>query len=447
VFRLIFVFSIIGAGAYYSLQGPFYALLFYIWNAYFRPEFWVWDDMLLSLRLSLTIGLFLLVSSLSSFSRLKWNRQLILVVLFAVQATVSVVVSEHSDRILNFWIEFIKVILITVLITVLVDDERKFRLTIGVMAFSLGFEAAKQGWATFVRNPGATNINEHIMLGDNNGVALGMMMLVPLFMALTETTKDWRERMVHRFFVAGVFYRAISTYSRGGFIAAGVVSLISLWRAKYPIRMLLAVAVVAYSVSAVMPQSFWDRMSSITASEDSRDDSAAGRLYYWQLATRMANDHPLTGVGFNAFRYSYNEYDLRAGGPGGMRAVHSVWFGSLSELGYPGFFLFVAMLGGTIVSCEQVRRRAKREGKERIAIYAGHLQTCIVVFCVGGTFLNAQYLELIWHFVGLSVALERIAATSAATAVQPSEPQRRKVVTTPRYVPRHASSGNAGLMN
>src|SRR5579871_590881 len=39
--RLIFVFAIIAVGTVYLTQGPFYALLFYLWNAYFRPEYWV----------------------------------------------------------------------------------------------------------------------------------------------------------------------------------------------------------------------------------------------------------------------------------------------------------------------------------------------------------------------------------------------------------------------
>ena len=29
-------------GTFYALISPFYALLFYLWNAYFRPEEWIW---------------------------------------------------------------------------------------------------------------------------------------------------------------------------------------------------------------------------------------------------------------------------------------------------------------------------------------------------------------------------------------------------------------------
>ena len=435
--RLIFVFGIIAVGAYYSLQGAFYALLFYLWNAYFRPEFWVWNDLLFSFRLSLIIGAFLLLAAVPSFSRFRWTRQMVLVVLFFLQTAVSLMMSPYSEAILTFWLEFLKVIIITVLMTTLIDDERKYRLTLMVIAFSLGFEAAKQGWAQFVLNPGATNNNPHVMLGDNNGVALGMIMLIPIFMALSQTATANAQRNIHRFFIAGVFYRAISTYSRGGFLAAGVVSLVSLARAKHKLRTLIAVGVLAYAVSAVMPQSFWDRMNSITAEEDQRDASAQGRLYYWELARDMAADAPLTGVGFNAYRYAFSHYDRLRAGEGGQRAVHSVWFGLMSELGYPGIVLFVVILGGAIASCQQIRTRAKKDGREQIAVYAGHLQTSFLVFAVGGTFLNAQYLELIWHLFGLNIALARIAATAPA-AVAAAQPSERRIVveTAPRYAPQ-----------
>ena len=42
--RMIFVISIILAGMPFAAQGAFYGLLFYLWNAYFRPENWVYDD-------------------------------------------------------------------------------------------------------------------------------------------------------------------------------------------------------------------------------------------------------------------------------------------------------------------------------------------------------------------------------------------------------------------
>jgi len=51
--RNIFVALIVLAGTGAAIVGgPFYALLFYLWNAYFRPQEWVFSDWVFSLRLS-----------------------------------------------------------------------------------------------------------------------------------------------------------------------------------------------------------------------------------------------------------------------------------------------------------------------------------------------------------------------------------------------------------
>lgn len=421
--RLLFVFGIVALGAAYSLKGPFYVLLFYLWNAYFRPESWVWSDLLWSLRLSLTIGIFLLVASIPRLQQFRLTRQTGLILLFLVQATIATLASEHSALAMPFYIEFVKIVIVTLLITILVDSEDRYRMTLAVIAFSLGFEAAKQGWAQLILNPGATNTNEHLMLGDNNGVAMGMMMLIPIFMALAETSRTRVERLTHRFFIGGVIYRGVSTYSRGGFLAGSLVALVSLWRAKHRIRTLIIVAIVAVGVTAVMPERFWDRMQTITAASDERDASAASRIYFWGLATQMAADRPLTGVGFNSFRYSFNRYNTMPEYANTIRTVHSSWFGVLSELGYPGFILFVALIGGSLLSCQRLKKQATLKGRLNLAIYATHLQTSLMVFVVGGSFLSAQYLELVWHLLALVAALERIVANA-----DPSVDQRQPAV-------------------
>ncbi len=102
------------------------------------------------------------------------------------------------------------------------------------------------------------------MLGDNNGVAVGMMMLLPFFVALAQTsTRRW-ERYLHRFFIVGVVYRCISTYSRGGFLTAAAVGLVMLWYSPHKVRAFVLVGAMAFGVTFLMPQSFWNRMQTIT---------------------------------------------------------------------------------------------------------------------------------------------------------------------------------------
>ncbi len=414
--RILFVLGIIVIGFGASFQGPFYVLLFYLWNAYFRPEMWLWNDFLVSLRLSLVIGTLLLVTSINAFKDFRWNRQVLLLTAFLAQTVVSLAASDYASACWPYWIEFFKIIIISLLMTILIATPDQFRLTLWVIAWSLGFETAKQGWGQLVLNPGGMNINTHVMLGDNNGVALGMMMLVPMLMALARTASGRLERYIHYFVMVGVVYRGISTYSRGGFIAATIVFLLTLWRSEHKIRTILATALVAFVVFSVMPQRFWDRMDTIAASteESGRDASAQSRVYFWGLAVKIANDHPITGVGPNAFRFALPGYDQTGEG---MRAAHSSWFGVLADLGYPGLFLFAAIAASAIASCQRISSAARRSGATDLAAYAVNLQTSVIVFCVGGAFLSAHYLELWWHVIALTITLGLVQARMSERAV------------------------------
>ena len=188
-------------------------------------------------------------------------------------------------------------------------------------------------------------------------------------------------------------------------------------------RALIGIAVVTLLVSSAMPQEFWDRMSTLTAPVEERDASAQGRLHFWEVAQVMARAKPLTGVGFNGFRASYNTYDTTPGEYGEDRSVHSVWFGLLSEMGYPGLSLFIAILAVALWGCRQVARIAKRNALvSDLGHYANAISTSFVVFIVGGSFLPSQYNEMLWHFVGMTMALHAVATSeSLSAAVEPGK--------------------------
>jgi putative inorganic carbon (HCO3(-)) transporter len=408
--RMIFVILIVLGGAYFAAQSAFYGLLLYLWNAYFRPDDWTYGGFIASLRLSWIIGAYVVLRTLASFPNPKINARTVLIWMFFAQATIGTLTSEHPDWSSNFLEDFGKVLLIAYLIVVLINDRREFRLVLLVIAMSLGFETAKQGWANLWFTPGAKNDNTIVFLGDNNGVALGTMMLVPILGALAQTSRLWQERYIHRFVAVGVFLRGISTYSRGGFLGAAALSAIMVVRAEKKIRAIISIAAVALLVWSIMPQTFWDRMDTIQVeNEEERDDSSAGRLYFWQVGQEMARVKPLTGVGLNGYNKSYQDYDY-VHRYEGERAAHSVWFGVLGDLGYPGLILFVANIVMAFWSCWSVVRLARgRPALRDLKLFANALTSTLVVYSVTGSFLSLQYSEMAWHIFGLSTALHLVA--------------------------------------
>jgi probable O-glycosylation ligase (exosortase A-associated) len=344
--------------------------------------------------------------------RLRLNWQTGLIWLFFIQALIGCFTSEAPDRSWFFFDGFWKVLLISYLIVVLTDDRKKFRLVLLVITLSLGFETAKQGWANLIRDPGAPNNNPNAFLGDNNGVALGMMMLLPVISALAQTSGRLWERSIHRFAAIGVLLRGIATYSRGGFLGAGTLMVIGVLRSERKLRAAVVAGVLTAGVLALMPTEFWDRMDTIQVAEgEQRDDSAASRIYFWRVATDMASAKPLTGVGLAAFNRAFVNYNTEKAYEGQERAAHSIWFGVLGDLGYPGLILFVLNLGTAFWSCWRVHRLTKgRPDLRDLRIYANALISSLAVYAVTGSFLSHQYNEMAWHMFALTAALRLVTA-------------------------------------
>jgi putative inorganic carbon (HCO3(-)) transporter len=430
VFRTLFVVVILAVGWGFALQSPLYAACLYLWIAYFRPESWAWSDIFTTLNLSYFAGVYLVIRTLASGTKLSLDWRSGALLIFLGLSLVSTAFALDPAYSFGYWQGFAKMIVVSVLLTGIIQTSGDLRLILMVITLSLGFEAGKQGWAQLVLNPGARNDNGVPFLGDNNLVAVGMAMLLPIVGALATTATGWQKRGF-QFLSVGVLYRAISTYSRGGFLSIGAVGAIWFWRSPNKLKTLIAVAIAAALIGPVLPPQFWQRMSTITAPADARDDSQQGRLHFWQVAVAMANDRPWTGVGHSGYQRAYNQYDWTEGQYKTNRAVHSAWLGVLAETGYPGLLVFLFILFGSFRACRRVRLAAKRgEVTSPLGAYAVAFETSLVAFMVGGSFVSFQYCEMLWHYFALTIALERVAAREMAAyrARQDAAPARLETV-------------------
>ncbi len=408
--RTLFVSILILIGTYYALQGAFYGLLFYIGNAYFRPEEWVWSEWIRNLHLSLVSGVYVICLTLVSGQKLLWNGRTVLLFAFLLQGLLSTLFAEHSDYCWKYWVEFLKVVAVTYCMVVLVTDFARFRLVILVMVLALGVEQGKQGWFYLVTSPGGPNTNPLPFLGDNNGIAVGMLMLSPLVGLLAQTAGRKWERYFFQFLFIGCMYRALSTYSRGGFLAGIAMGTIWWLRSQHKFRGLFVALLVLSVILPALPNMFWDRMHTIQTYEEEQEESALSRIHFWAVAVDMAMANPILGIGFNGYNKTYDGYDFSNGKYGQGRSVHSSFFGVLAELGYMGICLYLAILLGAFGSCFQVKRLSRQHLMEaELAKGAAALEASLVAFVVGGSFVPWQYNEMLWHVIGLSIVLQRIA--------------------------------------
>ena len=131
---------------------------------------------------------------------------------------------------------------------------------------------------------------------DPNRSAMNLAIVVPLavaFIARKETSWLWRAVCILAVVVAMV--AIVFTFSRGGFIGVAIAMGIWALREKKKMRSVLLGLALAVGLAVFAPKSFWERNE--TVADIHEDASAMGRVYAWQVTSRISLDKPLLGRG------------------------------------------------------------------------------------------------------------------------------------------------------
>jgi O-antigen ligase len=206
-----------------------------------------------------------------------------------------------------------------------------------------------------------------------------------------------------------------ATESRGGFLAAGVTCLGALivFRGRRAqllgfVLVLCAAAAVWFSVS---PGS-WERVTSVS-------DGGSGRTDIWTVATRMAEDHPVVGVGLAQFPVVSPQYLTRPGTLSrgdlliGQRiVVHNLYLQLWAETGGIGVLLFATVAGGSLLAGRRAARRFEAGGATDLAALANAAMLATAGALTASIFLSNVDDRRTWVLFALGPALLAISATT-----------------------------------
>jgi probable O-glycosylation ligase (exosortase A-associated) len=290
---------------------------------------------------------------------------------------------------------------------------------------------------------------EMSFFSDNNELGLALCMILPILLYLSrEEPRPWLKFVFRATFgmsIVSIFF----TYSRGAYLGCMVVLAILIWRSPWRLRFAAAIVTSALIAAPLAPDRLWDRIASIgqQESEETRDDSARGRIEAWTTAWNIAVDRPLTGGGFRAL---WNGFVWeRYYGPGFLKSrdAHSLYFEVLSEHGFLGFALYFAVVISTLAALRRIRKRWRKDPEHGyLSHYAEMTQLCLYPYLVAGAFLTVAYFDIYFHLVASSMVLHALSAKAEATvrAAAPAQaaparaertlPVRRRAL--PRVAPR-----------
>lgn len=419
--RQILVFSAILLLVPLAFFVPFTGLISYVGIAYVRPHEWAYMP-------DTPISLAVAVATLIGYAVFELTRrapQLIpnsLLLLLWAQISLATLFAHSTELAQGKWIEFSKTILIALLMTAMVDSEKRVRwlllgtvLAIGFLAFRSNVGILLAGGQTRIFGPGGA-------FEDNNDYALLLDVAIPIafYIARGETNR-WLKRLCYALSVMMVI-TVLFTLSRGGFLGLCVVLLGVAMKSKYRVTGLLAVVLIGSVTFALLPDRILERVGTIrTASET--DQSAQMRFNSWYVSMRIIGDHPLLGIGPRNMlelygRYLETEY---------VRVAHNSFLQMAVDAGLPALLIFLGLIVLSFSRLRRARATLKtRAPDSRLIAYSHGMEIALLGYFVAGNFLSRHDLELTYEIFALATSLhllardlEREAENRQSAEVQP----------------------------
>jgi putative inorganic carbon (HCO3(-)) transporter len=424
--RDLALFALIFGMVPVCLVRPFVGILVYSWIGYMNVHRLTWGmayDFPFAQLIALVtlLGCVVMVIRESKWPRLPMERETILLLLLWSMFTLTTFTALLPQEAWPEWQKLSKILLITFLTIILVDDEKKLRYLILVIALSLGFYGFKGGLFAIAKGGKYLVLGpERSFIADNTAIGIGLVMLSPFLFYLAKDERNWWFKRFLELTFALTIVATLFTYSRGAFLGLGAVLGIIFLGLRFRTKIVVAALVICMIPVAliVVPERWYDRMQTIETYE--QDRSAMSRLEAWEVAWKLALDRPLRGGGFQIINDPrvYDRYKpdaiLRTG-------VHSAYFEVLAENGFITFGLFIFLIFSCLVSLRKVKRVTRAHGPPRFFCYAQMLQASLIGYAVSATFMEFASFDLFYHVVALVIVLKVLSHQYAARFVKQPE--------------------------
>lgn len=253
---------------------------------------------------------------------------------------------------------------------------------------------------------------------DSNHMAMDLGIVVPLGVAfIAKRGMSWWVRVPAIVAVALALSAMVLSHSRGGFV--GLVVAMAVWAFLEKSRRLTTLVLAACVFVGLLlfaPSSFWARNETI---DDFHEDaSAMGRVYAWEVGSKMSVDNPLLGVGIGAFVYEWPFYAP----PDAEQAyvAHNVYLSVVGELGFIGLLFFLVFTGGAAGGAFAATQHRE------LSWIANGLAAAVCGYTVCNLFSGYTISAHFYVLFGLAACAERVlrlaTAPAAATQATPEQP-------------------------
>jgi probable O-glycosylation ligase (exosortase A-associated) len=344
--------------------------------------------------------------------RLPANAMPWLVMLFAVDMTISSAFGISPELAWSLWNRNVKTMILTLAIMLIMTNRVRLQALVWVIVVSIGYFAVKGGIFVLVTGGSSQVLGPPgSMIPDNNQVGLAMVMVWPLMFYLRASSEDRWVRLGLSLAMLLSVFAILGTYSRGAFVAFSFL-IVYFWLKSKKKFLFAAIGLCTIAPALLfMPQQWIARMQTINTYN--ADLSAESRLESWGMAIRIAEARPFTGIGFDAMKLPLANQLFDPDRERGFVA-HSIWFEPLSDHGLPGLIIFVAIGALGFFQANAVRRATRSipewEWAHNLATMS---QLSLAGYFAAGTFLSMPYYDVYYAIIGIVSVLRAMVAQAA----------------------------------
>lgn len=360
-----------------------------------RPDVLAWSYG--SYPYALVIAGATLIGSLRSFFDFgKVFRNPISVAVLVLQIPIAISVITALDRALAYesWTQYIRMIVMAVLILVHVHTERSLRTLLTIMAVSVGFLGLKFGGYGLLHGGVRYSFGYAGLMSDNNDLAMACAMTVPLCWYSRQIASSKSLRWFLLACIGGLCATVVMTHSRGGALSLGAALLLISARSRSRLLTLGLLILFCAPTVYLVKDTYFDRLATLKAPTE--ETSARSRLELAEAAFATWREHPMFGVGFG-MRIAAALLQARTGYDQEL-VVHNTYMQMLVDSGVFAFSLYVLLLFGTVFWLGRSYGRFKHSNW-KLAQYPAALQASLVAFAIGALSLSRVSFDMMYMVV------------------------------------------------
>ncbi|MEE4153430.1 MAG: DUF5935 domain-containing protein [Erythrobacter sp.] len=270
-------------------------------------------------------------------------------------------------------------------------------------------------------------VNDNSGIYESSTLATVAIALVPLIWWFTRFGTIYRPHWAVTAFAVLLTFAClmvpIGTEARTGLVCIAALAVLMLRYVRRRLLVIAGAAALGLVALPFIPQSYYDRMS--TLAEPDGDESASTRMAVWMWTLDYVAERPFGG-GFDSYKGNSFTYmmPVRVGDANSesveyrevtdkARAFHSSIFELLGEQGYPGLAIWLALQGLGLWQMERVRAKWSRrdrvgangEDEAWIGPMAAALQMASIIYLVGALFQGIGYQPVMLMIIGLQIGL------------------------------------------